>query len=137
MKIFRAAIVALAPTLADRVNEIASWDDAKLLTVRVDRLKRWYRSGLLCIGDAAHAMSPIGGVGINLAVQDAVAAANILALPLRQGAVSVDLLRKVQERRAVADRDDASRPALRAEPDHQQCADHDPNAAPALGGATA
>jgi 2-polyprenyl-6-methoxyphenol hydroxylase-like FAD-dependent oxidoreductase len=96
---FRAAIVALAPTLADRVNEIASWDDAKLLTVRVDRLTRWYRSGLLCIGDAAHAMSPIAGVGINLAVQDAVAAANILALPLRQGAVSVDLLRKVQERR--------------------------------------
>ena len=91
---FRAEIVALNPALADRVNEIASWDDVKLLTVRVDRLKRWYRPGLLCIGDAAHAMSPVGGVGINLAVQDAVAAANILALPLRQGAVSVDLLRE-------------------------------------------
>jgi 2-polyprenyl-6-methoxyphenol hydroxylase-like FAD-dependent oxidoreductase len=71
----------------------------KLLTVRVDRLKRWYRPGLLCIGDAAHAMSPVGGVGINLAIQDAVAAANILAEPLREGAVSEAVLRKVQERR--------------------------------------
>ncbi len=76
---FRKEIVALNPALADRVDEIASWDDVKLLTVRVDRLKRWYRPGLLCIGDAAHAMSPVGGVGINLAVQDAVAAANILS----------------------------------------------------------
>jgi 2-polyprenyl-6-methoxyphenol hydroxylase-like FAD-dependent oxidoreductase len=99
LEAFRAAIVALAPALADRVDEIASWDDVKLLTVRVDRLKRWYRPGLLCIGDAAHAMSPVGGVGINLAIQDAVAAANILALPLREGPVSVDLLRKVQARR--------------------------------------
>jgi 2-polyprenyl-6-methoxyphenol hydroxylase-like FAD-dependent oxidoreductase len=96
---FRAAIVALNPALADRVKEIASWDDAKLLTVKVDRLKRWYRDGLLCIGDAAHAMSPVGGVGINLAIQDAVAAANILALPLRKGPVSVELLSKVQARR--------------------------------------
>jgi 2-polyprenyl-6-methoxyphenol hydroxylase-like FAD-dependent oxidoreductase len=99
LEAFRAAIVALAPALADRVEEIASWDEVKLLTVRVDRLKRWYRPGLLCIGDAAHAMSPVGGVGINLAIQDAVAAANILALPLREGPVSVDLLRKVQRRR--------------------------------------
>jgi 2-polyprenyl-6-methoxyphenol hydroxylase-like FAD-dependent oxidoreductase len=99
LEAFRAAIAALAPALADRVDEIASWDAVKLLTVRVDRLKRWYREGLLCIGDAAHAMSPVGGVGINLAIQDAVAAANILALPLRQGPVSVDLLRKVQMRR--------------------------------------
>jgi 2-polyprenyl-6-methoxyphenol hydroxylase-like FAD-dependent oxidoreductase len=99
LEAFRAAIVALAPALADRVEEIASWDDVKLLTVRVDRLKRWYRPGLLCIGDAAHAMSPVGGVGINLAIQDAVAAANILALPLREGPASVDLLRKVQRRR--------------------------------------
>ena len=96
---FRAEIVALNPALADRVNEIASWDDVKLLTVRVDRLKRWYRPGLLCIGDAAHAMSPVGGVGINLAVQDAVAAANILWEPLRKGRVAEDVLAKVQARR--------------------------------------
>ncbi len=81
------------------MREIASWDDVKLLTVAVDRLKRWYRPGLLCIGDAAHAMSPIGGVGINLAVQDAVATANILAGPLREGKVTEDDLRKVQKRR--------------------------------------
>jgi 2-polyprenyl-6-methoxyphenol hydroxylase-like FAD-dependent oxidoreductase len=81
------------------VQEIKSWDDVKLLTVRVDRLKRWYKPGVLCIGDAAHAMSPVGGVGINLAVQDAVAAANILAVPLRKGPVVVDLLAKVQRRR--------------------------------------
>jgi 2-polyprenyl-6-methoxyphenol hydroxylase-like FAD-dependent oxidoreductase len=96
---FRRSIVELNPFLEDRVGEIKSWEDVKLLTVIVDRLKRWYRPGLLCIGDAAHAMSPVGGVGINLAVQDAVAAANILAVPLRQGPVSVDLLKKVQERR--------------------------------------
>ena len=72
-----------AVRLRDRVAEIKSWDDVKLLTVAVDRLRQWYRPGLICIGDAAHAMSPIGGVGINLAVQDAVAAANILAAPLR------------------------------------------------------
>ena len=71
----------------------------KLLTVTVDRLRQWYRPGLLCIGDAAHAMSPIGGVGINLAVQDAVAAANILAGPLSRGAVTVDTLKAVQQRR--------------------------------------
>ena len=71
----------------------------KLLTVVVDRLKRWYRPGLLCIGDAAHAMSPVGGVGINLAIQDAVAAANILAVPLRQRPVSIELLSEVQKRR--------------------------------------
>ncbi|MGH6684914.1 MAG: FAD-dependent monooxygenase, partial [Pseudolabrys sp.] len=74
-------------------------DDVKLLEVKVDRLQQWYRSGLLCIGDAAHAMSPIGGVGINLAVQDAVAAANILAEPLRRGTVTVDTLRAIQRRR--------------------------------------
>ncbi len=96
---FREEIVALNPALADRVTEIASWDDVKLLTVRVDRLKRWYGPGLLCIGDAAHAMSPVGGVGINLAVQDAVAAANILWEPLRKGPVAEDVLAKVQERR--------------------------------------
>jgi 2-polyprenyl-6-methoxyphenol hydroxylase-like FAD-dependent oxidoreductase len=96
---FRMDIVALNPALADRVQQIASWDDVKLLTVRVDRLKRWYRLGLLCIGDAAHAMSPVGGVGINLAIQDAVAAANILWEPLRRGLVPEDVLAQVQERR--------------------------------------
>jgi 2-polyprenyl-6-methoxyphenol hydroxylase-like FAD-dependent oxidoreductase len=81
------------------LDELADWEQVKLLTVAVDRLKRWYRSGLLCIGDAAHAMSPIGGVGINLAVQDAVAAANILCEPLNTGAVRDDVLQKVQHRR--------------------------------------
>jgi len=101
IEVFRKEIVALNPALSDRVGEIASWDEVKLLTVRVDRLKRWYRQGLLCIGDAAHAMSPIGGVGINLAVQDAVAAANILWEPLRQGRVAEDVLAKVQARRRL------------------------------------
>jgi 2-polyprenyl-6-methoxyphenol hydroxylase-like FAD-dependent oxidoreductase len=100
----RATIAALAPEIRDRVGELATWDDVKLLTVRVDRLRRWYRPGLLCIGDAAHAMSPIGGVGINLAVQDAVAAANILAAPLYAGAVTIDDLRAVQRRREAAAR---------------------------------
>jgi 2-polyprenyl-6-methoxyphenol hydroxylase-like FAD-dependent oxidoreductase len=88
------------PFLADRVNEITSWDDVGFLEVRVNRLRRWHRSGLLCIGDAAHAMSPIGGVGINLAIQDAVAAANLLAEPLRSGRVGEDDLAAVQKRRA-------------------------------------
>jgi 2-polyprenyl-6-methoxyphenol hydroxylase-like FAD-dependent oxidoreductase len=96
---FRADLVALNPALADRVDGIGSWDDVKLLTVRVDRLKRWCRPGLLCIGDAAHAMSPVGGVGINLAIQDAVAAANILAETLRARLVTEELLAKVQKRR--------------------------------------
>ncbi len=96
---FRDAVEAMAPMLRDRLTEIASWDDAKLLTVTIDRLKRWSRTGLLAIGDAAHAMSPIGGVGINLAVQDAVAAANLLADPLRVGAVSLADLDAVQRRR--------------------------------------
>ena len=101
---FRDEIVKLNPALANRVQELASWDDVKLLTVKVDRLKRWYAPGVLCIGDAAHAMSPVGGVGINLAIQDAVAAANILAGPLRQGPASVELLRQVQERRQLPTR---------------------------------
>ena len=75
---FKAGLLALAPELADRTDELASWDDIKLLSVAVDRLERWWRPGLICIGDAAHAMSPIGGVGINLAIQDAIAAANLL-----------------------------------------------------------
>ena len=101
LEAFRLAIVGLSPVLANRVREIVSWDDVKLLTVAVDRLKCWYRPGLLCIGDAAHAMSPIGGVGINLAIQDAVATANILATPLREGKVTEEDLRKVQKRRLL------------------------------------
>jgi len=96
---FRAQLARTMPLFADRVGELAGWDQIKLLTVAVDRLKRWYRRGLLCIGDAAHAMSPVGGVGINLAVQDAVAAANILAQPLLAGVVGEDELRRVQARR--------------------------------------
>src|SRR5712664_1182643 len=96
---FRRMILAMQPWLGERVNEVKSWDDVRLLTVALDRLPQWYRPGLLCIGDAAHAMSPIGGVGINLAVQDAVAAANILAEPLRAGAVTLDHLARVQARR--------------------------------------
>jgi 2-polyprenyl-6-methoxyphenol hydroxylase-like FAD-dependent oxidoreductase len=101
---FRDEIVRLAPFFRDRVGELADWNDIKLLTVAVERLRQWYRPGLLCIGDAAHAMSPIGGVGINLAVQDAVAAANILAGPLRDAAVTLDLLRAVQRRRELPTR---------------------------------
>ena len=101
---FREGIAELAPMLRDSVHELRSWDDVKLLTVAVDRLRRWYRPGLLCIGDAAHAMSPIGGVGINLAIQDAVAAANILAEPLRQRRATVDHLQAVQHRRELPTR---------------------------------
>jgi 2-polyprenyl-6-methoxyphenol hydroxylase-like FAD-dependent oxidoreductase len=96
---FRDAISQAVPLFMGRAAEIVDWDQVKLLTVAVDRLKHWHCDGLLCIGDAAHAMSPIGGVGINLAIQDAVAAANILAEPLRAGAASNDILQKVQDRR--------------------------------------
>jgi 2-polyprenyl-6-methoxyphenol hydroxylase-like FAD-dependent oxidoreductase len=96
---FRESIVKIQPWLADRVAELANWEQVKLLTVRVDRLLRWWNPGLLCIGDAAHAMSPVGGVGINLAIQDAVAAANILALPLREGKLTLEHLAAVQRRR--------------------------------------
>ena len=95
----RARIRETSPWLGDRVEEIRTWDDVSLLTVTVDRLQRWYRAGLLCIGDAAHAMSPIGGVGINLAIQDAVAAANILAPDLMRGAPSLGVLARVEARR--------------------------------------
>src|SRR5262249_42912312 len=87
---FRRRVVEMSPFLADRVAELESWDDIKLLSVTVDRLRKWWRPGLICIGDSAHAMSPIGGVGINMAVQDAVAAANRLASPLRSGTVTDD-----------------------------------------------
>ncbi len=96
---FREDIVSVAPFVADRVGELPDWDPIKLLTVRIDRLRKWYRPGLLCIGDAAHAMSPIGGVGINLAIQDAVAAANILADRLSRNTVSLADLERVQLRR--------------------------------------
>ena len=96
---FRDAVAQLAPFMADRVGELQDWESIKLLTVQVDRLRRWYRLGLLCIGDAAHAMSPAGGVGINLAIQDAVATANLLAAPLRAGRPTVQDLQRVQQRR--------------------------------------
>ncbi|MCC7253798.1 FAD-dependent oxidoreductase [Hyphomicrobium sp.] len=96
---FRDTVAAAMQVDRARLDAIASWDDVSLLTVRVDRLLRWYRPGFLCIGDAAHAMSPIGGVGVNLAVQDAVAAANILARPLKAGTVRVEDLKAVQKRR--------------------------------------
>jgi 2-polyprenyl-6-methoxyphenol hydroxylase-like FAD-dependent oxidoreductase len=96
---FREDLRAVVPFLQGRLDELESWNDIKLLSVAIDHLRRWSRTGLLCIGDAAHAMSPVGGVGINLAIQDAVAAANILAKPLRHGAVTDLVLNKVQKRR--------------------------------------
>ena len=98
---FRDGVASVAPFPRERANEIRDWDQVKLLTVQVDRLRRWYLPGLLCIGDAAHAMSPMGGVGINLAIQDAVAAANALAGPLRAGHVRLDDLARVQRRREL------------------------------------
>jgi 2-polyprenyl-6-methoxyphenol hydroxylase-like FAD-dependent oxidoreductase len=99
MAAFRESVARLAPFMADRVGELHDWEPIKLLTVQVDRLRQWYRSGLLCIGDAAHAMSPVGGVGINLAIQDAVAAANLLTDPLRGDRLTTGDLRLVQDRR--------------------------------------
>jgi 2-polyprenyl-6-methoxyphenol hydroxylase-like FAD-dependent oxidoreductase len=99
LEFFRNEIARLAPYLHDRTAELKDWSDIKLLSVSVDRLRQWHRPGLLCIGDAAHAMSPVGGVGINLAIQDAVAAANILAPRFKQGTASEDDLRAVQRRR--------------------------------------
>ena len=98
---FRDGVARVAPFPRERANEIRDWDQVKLLTVQVDRLRRWYLPGLLCIGDAAHAMSPMGGVGINLAIQDAVAAANALARPLRAAQVRLDDLARVQRRREL------------------------------------
>ena len=96
---FRDKIAGLMPFLADRVHELATVDDLKLLTVGVDRLEKWWRPGLLCVGDAAHTMSPIGGVGVNIAVQDAVAASNILAAPLKEGRLKDADLAAVQAHR--------------------------------------
>ena len=97
----RASVAELVPFLEDRVGELRSWEDVRTLRVQVDRLRRWFRPGLLCIGDAAHAMSPIGGVGINLAVHDAVATANLLARPLGNGTLSTWHLARVQLRRTL------------------------------------
>jgi 2-polyprenyl-6-methoxyphenol hydroxylase-like FAD-dependent oxidoreductase len=96
---FRQIVLHIAPYLGDRVDELKDWEQIKLLTVQVNRLRQWYRPGLLCIGDAAHAMSPVGGVGINLAIQDAVATANLLADPLREGRITEWWLEQVQQRR--------------------------------------
>ncbi len=96
---FRRAIEAIVPRLKGRTEALKSWDDVKLLSVTVDRLDAWAAPGLICIGDAAHAMSPVGGVGINLAIQDAVAAANLLYIPLRSGRVGLGDLGEVQRRR--------------------------------------
>jgi 2-polyprenyl-6-methoxyphenol hydroxylase-like FAD-dependent oxidoreductase len=102
---FRASVARSMPFAADCLEaEIKDWEQIKLLTIRVDRLETWHRPGLLCIGDAAHAMSPIGGVGINLAIQDAVAAANVLAVPLRDGALASAHLAQVQQRRMLPTR---------------------------------
>lgn len=96
-----ASLARLAPWLADRVDAVIHWDDVKLLDVRLDRLRTWHAPGVLCIGDAAHAMSPAGGVGINLAIQDAVATARIVAQPLVDGTLTEHDLAKVQRRRTV------------------------------------
>jgi 2-polyprenyl-6-methoxyphenol hydroxylase-like FAD-dependent oxidoreductase len=104
LEAFKKRLVSAQPRLAEHVNDLHSWDDTSQLDVRVDRLKRWWRKGLLCIGDAAHAMSPAGGVGINLAVADAVAAANILHGPLRKGHLTDADLAKVQRRRELPTR---------------------------------
>lgn len=96
---FRAAIAKVAPSLVGQLAELTDWEQVKLLTVKLDHLTHWYRPGLLCIGDAAHAMSPVGGVGINFAIQDAVATANLLIKPLKQGHLTTTDLAKVQKRR--------------------------------------
>jgi 2-polyprenyl-6-methoxyphenol hydroxylase-like FAD-dependent oxidoreductase len=101
---FRAIVRRIAPFLDGRVDEIQNWDHIRILTVQLNRLCCWHREGLLCIGDAAHAMSPVGGVGINLAIQDAVAAANLLALPLKEGKATGAVLALVQRRRQLPTR---------------------------------
>jgi 2-polyprenyl-6-methoxyphenol hydroxylase-like FAD-dependent oxidoreductase len=97
--VFRARVAAVAPFLGTPLNALTDWDEVKLLSVRANRLRRWWRPGLLCIGDAAHAMSPVGGIGVNYAIADAVAAANALAAPMRDRRVRDTDLRAVQKRR--------------------------------------
>ncbi|MBV8182393.1 MAG: FAD-dependent oxidoreductase [Mycobacterium sp.] len=104
LEAFKERVASALPRLRDHFNDLHSWDETSQLDVRVDRLKTWWRTGLLCIGDAAHAMSPAGGVGINLAVADAVAAANILCGPLREGRLTDADLAKVQRRRELPTR---------------------------------
>jgi 2-polyprenyl-6-methoxyphenol hydroxylase-like FAD-dependent oxidoreductase len=99
LEALQKSILQIAPFLGDRVEELQDWEQIKLLSVQINRLRRWHKPGLLCIGDAAHAMSPAGGVGINLAIQDAVAAANLLTVPLREGRVTEEILSAVQRRR--------------------------------------
>lgn len=99
IKAFRQMVADVSPLPSSRVEEVVTFDDTSLLTVRIDRLQKWWRPGLICIGDAAHAMSPIGGVGVNLAIQDAVATANILGRPLREGRLSDEDLAAVEKRR--------------------------------------
>lgn len=96
---FRDKIATALNFLQSRTAELKSWDDVKLLTVKIDRLQQWFRPGLLCIGDAAHAMSPVGGVGINLAIQDAAATANIISIPLKNNSLTTKELKAVQQRR--------------------------------------
>ena len=98
---FQQEIAGIAPFLNDRVPEVNDWEQVKLLSIQINRLKQWHRPGLLCIGDAAHAMSPAGGVGINLAIQDAVATANLLTKPLLEGTVTEELLARLQKRREL------------------------------------
>ena len=99
LPVFRESLLRIAPFLGERVEEIKDWEQVKLLSIQINRLRQWYKPGLLCIGDAAHAMSPAGGVGINYAIQDAVATANLLAEALREHKVTDALLAQVQERR--------------------------------------
>jgi 2-polyprenyl-6-methoxyphenol hydroxylase-like FAD-dependent oxidoreductase len=101
---FREDVATTAPFLQDRAEELGTFEDVKLLEVKIDRLEQWWRPGLLCIGDAAHAMSPVGGVGINLAIQDAVAASNVLSRPLASGALVDGHLQQVQKRRELPTR---------------------------------
>ena len=101
---FRSRLVALVPMLASSIGALRSWDDVKLLEVRINHLPRWSRPGLICLGDAAHAMSPVSGVGINLAIQDAIAASNILSQPLKDGIDTMRLLPRVQRRRSMPTR---------------------------------
>ena len=120
LEAFRDEIARLAPYLRDRVHELASWDDVKLLTVAVNRLDTWFRPGLLFIGDAAHAMSPVGGVGINLAIQDAVAAANILVPPPAPGRCHAGRSPRGAAPPRMADAHDAAHADRDPEPRHQQ-----------------